>query len=143
LAEYRAGDLERWAKKVNQRIDRVITASVFDISSKIIKRTPVDTGRLRGNWQATIGSAALGALFRTSDPTSEVQILCAQAPGNIYWMVNNLPYATVAEYGLWGSGAGATDKTTREGFSIQSPYGMVRVTVSEFSSALRKALASE
>lgn len=143
MTNYYAGDLEKWAKKLNRRLDQVVTSAVFQISESIIKRTPVDTGRLRGNWQPTIGSPASSVLSRTSDPTSKIRTVSQEAPGNIYWLVNNLPYAPVAEYGLWGTGPGATDKTTRDGFSIQAPYGMVRITVSEFSTALRKALASE
>jgi hypothetical protein len=143
VAEYRAGDLEKWAKKLNRRLDQVITSAVFDISEKIIMRTPVDTGRLRGNWQPTIGSPASRPINNRQAPIQAVRQVSHEAPGNIYWLVNNLPYAPVAEYGLWGTGPGATDKTTRDGFSIQAPYGMVRITVSEFSTALRKALASE
>lgn len=30
----------------------------FDLLRRIVNRTPVDTGRLRGNWQASVGSPA-------------------------------------------------------------------------------------
>ena len=146
MANYKAGDLEKWARKINANIDDIITATCLDISTKIIQRTPVDTGRLRGNWQATIGAVATSSSL-SRDKTGQSTIAKAatvseQAPGNIFFLVNNLPYARVAEFGEWGTGPGATDRTTRDGFSIQAPYGMVRVTASEFIASLRQQIAA-
>ncbi|URA07002.1 virion structural protein [Xanthomonas phage Elanor] len=76
--------------------------------------TPVDTGRLRGNWQTTINSPATAAIGR-NDPSGGAAM--AEAVANlgslvdVVWFSNNLPYVQTIEY---------------DGHSRQAPEGMVR-----------------
>jgi hypothetical protein len=122
-------DVKKAAKRINK--------SVEDVGQKVVKSwfngtvfdTPADTGRLRGNWQVSKDSPKNGVVARTgaSGPIADIRST-VKKPAN-YWLTNNLPYAAVAEYGRWGTGPGATDKTTRDGFSIQAPYGMARVNL--------------
>ncbi len=134
--------LSRWAELVGEDIDDVTRATTLQLFSGVINRTPVDTGRLRGNWQASLDTPASGTTERTGEAgaLAEARAVTALAPSNAYFLTNNLPYAAVAEFGLWGTGDGATNKTTRDGYSIQAPYGMVRVTVAEFQQALRRQI---
>jgi hypothetical protein len=78
-------------------------------SSGVINMTPVDTGRLRGNWQVTADSPATGLLegafggAGTPPTAAEVNrasggMANAHPFGKIY-VVNNLPYAVAANYG--------------------------------------------
>ena len=132
-----------YIETVETSYNETFMATALDMFSSIVKLTPVDKGRLRANWQVDINSMPSGEVSGT-DKTGNKAISKANSKidqfkkGSIYF-ANNLPYADVAEYGLWGLGEGATSKTTRDGFSIQAPYGMVRVTLTNFEQALKKA----
>lgn len=124
-------DLRKFAKKAGDKAEANIRKVCLDLTSDIVKNTPVDTGRLRGNWQASIGAPASGELEakdKSGAPTiRKANTAISKAAGNIFYLTNNLPYAVVAEYGLWKTGEGATEKTTRDGYSVQAAYGMVRL----------------
>jgi hypothetical protein len=92
----------------------------------IVKRTPVDTGRARGNWQVTIGSPASDIVDGTdkSGGTTIAQGLATVVglrPFSIVWLTNNLPYAVSLE----------------GGWSGQAPVGMVAVTIAELQTMFR------
>lgn len=145
MANYTAATIDQWAAKMGKSMDEIARSVVVDLSAKIVARTPVDVGRLKGNWQATLHRPASGTTGRVDKSgravMAEVESVSVFAGGNVFYLTNNLPYARTAEYGLWGTGPGATVKTTRDGFSVQSPYGMVRITVQEFDQAVRAAVS--
>lgn len=118
-----------WAEKTNQGVDEAIRRAVVDVSSRIIKRTPVDTGRARGNWIPSIGAPVLNSVSEKGLPESTVISNVIKqsnsATGNVFYLTNNLPYIGRLEY---------------QGWSKQAPRGMVRVTVLEFNAAMTKAL---
>lgn len=114
----------------------------LDLFSRIIMRTPVDTGRARGNWQVAMDKIPTGTLER-EDPgqvnqggvgasvaktQAEQTVLSAPFITSIV-LANNLPYIAVLEYGREDGTPG----------SRQAPAGMVRVTVTEFEQLVRKA----
>ena len=126
------------ARKLNTTVETVSRRVVTEWFTSAINLTPVDTGRLVGNWQVSKDSPDSGDVARNgkSGPLSDVK-RTIRSPAN-YWMVNNLPYAVVAEYGRWGTGPYATEKTTRDGFSVQAPYGMARVSLARVRANLRR-----
>lgn len=137
-----ASDVEAYAKKAGASLDETSRAIVLDLFGKIIKDTPADTGRARGNWQTTIGAPANGEVSRTGEDGALAEINSAAASfgaGKVIYLTNNLPYIWSLEYGGYGTGPGATEKTTRDGYSIQAPYGMVRVGVARIQSIVAKA----
>lgn len=113
MARFEA-DLRKFGIKSMDKVDKVRRASVLELFKLVIFATPVDTGRLRGNWQTTINSPAGAALDRT-DPGGGAAM--AEAVANlgsltdVVWFTNNLPYAERIEY---------------DGWSRQAPEGMVR-----------------
>lgn len=133
-------DLNKFAAKAGANADKVVRKVCLDLTKGIVEKTPVDTGRLRGNWQASVVVPTFGTVPTEQKDAGRVIAAAgaaiAKAPGNVWYLVNNLPYAAVAEYGLWGAGAGATQKTTRDGYSVQAPYGMVRVTYANVRASL-------
>lgn len=138
-----AADIAKFAQKTNQSLDRVIRGFCAQLSTEIIQRTPVDTGRLRGSWIPSINSPSTAE--GTPDKSGagvigKVDSVAAGAVGNVFYLVNNLPYAPVAEYGLWGTGPNATAKTGGTGYSIQAPQGMVRVSVQLATKLLNDAV---
>tara|TARA_R110000823_G_scaffold203197_2_gene334054 strand:+ start:1594 stop:1968 length:375 start_codon:yes stop_codon:yes gene_type:complete len=103
-----------------------IRGTLLSFTKKVIKETPVDTGRLRGNWQASLNVPELGVLQSKdrggnnaiSDANSAVSALKL---GDIFWFTNNLPYARRME----------------EGGSNQAPQGMLRTNVALLVSKFR------
>ena len=127
-----ADDVHKWAKSVGARADQVPRIVAVQISGQIIERTPVDTGRAKGNWQATIETPASDTLKDEDKPGSDtVQKVYRVAndfkAGNVFYLVNNLPYIRRLE----------------QGWSQQAPAGMVAVTVSEFQQAVARAATED
>jgi hypothetical protein len=106
--------------------EKVVRGTLISLSSRIIKRSPVDSGRFRGNWQATIGSPASGQLSSIDTNGSATAANAANMAnrleaGSIFYLTNNLPYGERLEYG----------------YSKQAPSGMVRITLAEYEKILR------
>ena len=102
------------------------------MTSKIIKRSPVDTGRFRNNWNASFG-APDGTMSTSTDPSgtkaqsNAAKLLMNFDMGKTFYLTNNLPYSLRLEYG----------------YSKQSPSGMVRLTASEFDQEIKKQAAKQ
>ena len=121
-------------KKISDKVDRVISegirATLFEVSTAIIKETPADTGRARGNWQASVGRGASGEVSVDSVRSGEARAISnvdqtvSVAVGDMYYLTNNLPYIERLEYG----------------WSKQAPNGMVRKNVQQFNRLLVKNL---
>ena len=117
-------------QKVSQKLDRVLSegirATLFEVGTAIIKETPVDTGRARGNWQASVNSASGAELSRTSEGAAIIQLSqeASAAIGNTFFFTNNVPYIRRLEYG----------------YSDQAPQGMVRRNLQNFNRLLAKNL---
>jgi hypothetical protein len=119
-------------KKIEQKIDRTlnqgIRATLFEVSTAIIKDTPADTGRARGNWQASVGRGATGEVSVGNARSGEAKAIAdvdqtvRVAVGDLYYLTNNLPYIERLEYG----------------WSKQAPGGMVRKNLQNFNRLLVK-----
>ena len=113
-------------KDIQDIPEKVVRGTLISLSSRIIKRSPVDSGRFRGNWQATIGSPASAQLSSVDTNGSATAANAANVAnrleaGSIFYLTNNLPYGERLEYG----------------YSKQAPSGMVRVTLAEYEKILR------
>ena len=112
--------LRGFGVKALDKVDKVRRASVLELFKLVIMATPVDTGRLRGNWQTTINSPA-GAATARDDPSGAAALAEAMANlgslADVVWFTNNLPYAERIEY---------------EGWSRQAPEGMVRRHIAQW-----------
>ena len=109
---------------------QALRKSAFEVFSRVIMRTPVDTGRLRGNWQATTHKQATGVVeeLDQSGPVTQngsgnsaakrdmETVVLGESRPTVFHLSNTLPYAQVVEYGS----------------SDQAPQGMVRISVLEF-----------
>lgn len=110
--------LKNFGIKTQAKADLRTRKLLLDITTGVILNTPVDTGRARGNWFASVGSPARGTTDRV-DPTGAQAIAAAQSaivrgPGNVWYLTNNLPYIARLEY---------------DGYSSKAPQGMVRLTL--------------
>lgn len=113
------GDFE---KKALGRIRNFRRALAMKVFSRVILRTPVDTGRARANWQCTMGSPADGVLEAEDKSGAEAMARARDVSVGIgtddrsIFLTNNLLYIEALE----------------NGHSGQAPQGMVAITVAEF-----------
>lgn len=113
--------------------EQLVRGTLIGLSSRIIDETPVDTGRLRGNWQASFDAAKTSKLQRTqttlgSGPATEEaeQTIGRYQPGQTFYLTNNLPYAAVIEFG---------------GSKVKAPQGMLRKNVAMYQARINEAVA--
>ena len=117
-----AADAKRFKEKLNADMPKFMRALALEAVGRIARRTPVDTGRARGNWQTTLGRPAVGTIEVEGSPAAMSALAVSRAKaavagyksGDIH-IVNNLPYIGNLE----------------NGSSRQAPSGMVQVTVAE------------
>jgi len=111
-------DIARVIAKLEAAPGRLKRGLLLEATGRIVDRTPVDTGRARGNWQASSGQPVEGVLDRL-DPGGTVAVQAAAqvraVDGEDLYLVNNLPYI----------------KRLEDGWSQQAPQGMVALTVAE------------
>lgn len=142
------------AAKANQRIEDVVRGVAILMFQRVLLRSPVDTGRFRANWNLsfdTIDYSVRNTTDQTGDAKqSEIKALLTAPVGGIMYFCNSLPYARVLEYGEYPNPPKFGSKKRGEdgvaihvinGYSMQAPNGMVRVTAQEFVDAIHKATA--
>lgn len=123
-------DVKAFCEKAKKNPETVMRSVSLKLFSAIIKASPVDTGRFRGNWQTTGVTPATG-LIAGVDPTGNKAVNSAatfitNAPGwDTFTLTNNLPYAERLEYG----------------WSKQAPVGMVRVNIARFQQLINEEAA--
>jgi len=106
-----------------EKADRVYRATAVEIFNSVIRDTPVDTGRARGNWQATTESPAQGQTSRAGAAAAQGEVI--QKVGGLEtttYLTNNLPYIQRLEYG----------------YSKQAPQGMVRRNVARLQQIISR-----
>jgi len=118
-------DINRFGRKLEKTAEAIFRGTSLDLLSRIVKRTPVDQGTARGNWQIGLNVAPSNEVD-TADKNGSNTIasgngkLRAVKLGDSVFVTNNLPYAGVIEHG---------GKNRR-------PHGMVKVTVAEYQNVV-------
>lgn len=123
-----SAEVGRFAEEeVPRKVQQVQQTISLQALRGVVLKTPVDTGRARGNWQTSTGTPAEGELD-TFDRTGQQTIARGQPtitsaqPFGVIWLANNVPYAGRLE----------------DGYSQQAPNGMVSTTVTEISVQFRR-----
>lgn len=146
--------LSDWAlTAVPGHVEQVQKYFAFEILRRVVKRTPVDTGRARGGWQVTLNSPS-DKKSDTTDPSGGAAIeagnsvIAGSQPFQVIWMSNNVDYIRILEEGAFvppnpgpsktGGSASAAGRKARKGktlvqngYSVQAPEGMVAITLRE------------
>ena len=124
-----AQDFQKLIDKAGDQVDQVVRASVAGLGAAIVQKSPVDTGRFKGNWQ--YGGGAINSTTTsppdTTGASANARILAGLAtwkPGQTMYITNSLPYAKRLEYDAW---------------SKQAPAGMVRLSVQAFKDNVANA----
>ena len=118
-------DMKRATLNINLKSEKVVRSVALQLFGAIIKDTPVDTGRLRSNWQTNIGAPSNGTITAfDKNGTLAVGLLKTEVGfykiGEKIFLTNNLPYASAIE----------------DGHSKQRPNGMVKTNVARFQAVV-------
>jgi len=122
-----ADQMKAWERKAARKMDLAVRKIALEMFRRIILKSPVLSGRFRGNWQLAIGSVPNGTL-ELDDKTGTATIAKGAATvmginaGDTIYFANNLPYARRLE----------------EGYSQNAPNGMVALTIQEFQSVVSR-----
>lgn len=115
-------DLSRFVAKTNNRVDLAVRKVMLEVFRRVVMKSPVQTGRFRGNWnigylspnrETTVATDQSGAAT-ISRITAAVQAAPINDGASVF-LTNSLPYALELEHGS----------------SKQAPAGMVKVTLAE------------
>lgn len=103
--------LNAFVSGTEKKIERTVRAVKLELFRSVILDTPVDTGRARGNWQATLDSPATEEIENESMSVALAGVAANLGKINdVSFLANNLPYIEELE----------------DGSSKQAPAGMVR-----------------
>nr|WP_083354288.1 HK97 gp10 family phage protein [Pseudomonas moraviensis] len=124
-----AESLAAFAERAKEAIDDVFREVVIEIGSSVIRLSPVDTGRFKGNWQFSVGSPSNHSIDTFDKAGHEtIAALVAEVSnleaGQVAYIVNNLVYGIPLEYG----------------HSDQAPAGMVQITLARFQQIVLEAI---
>lgn len=114
-------DIRRVRDALLRRSTKLFQGIFLETHRRIVLRTPVDTGRARGNWMVSEGEPVTESDPSRFDKTGGAGMAEAKGLakdlkfGDVAFIVNNLPYIEALE----------------NGHSKQAPAGMVAVTVTE------------
>ena len=106
--------------KTLRRLGDVQRRVALDAFGRVVRRTPVDTGRARGSWGVAVGQPRPGPHDREDSTGSEVNreaqnVIATLNLGDRVFLVSNLVYMPPLE----------------SGSSRQAPAGMVSITRNE------------
>ena len=149
-------DFDTLAKKIGADVDAVVRTVTLEVFSRVIQRSPVDTGRFRANWFPSYNTINVRTTESTDESGSATEQRSKAAVlsfpvGGIVYLTNSLPYAMVIEYGGYPNPPKMGSKKRGEdgiavhvvnGFSMQAPQGVVRVSAAEVNSIIRQKVSS-
>ncbi len=120
-----SADISKFANKAGLSSDMAVVAVCAKVTSLVIAKTPVLSGRLRGNWYSSIDSynTATSETRNENEAISQGIATAQKASGHIFTLTNNLPYAYDIEF----LGKSHT----------KAPQGMVRTSMSEIANSLK------
>ena len=118
-------EIDREFAECMGEVRAIVGKTALEALSRVVQRTPVDTGRARGNWFVSFGSAE-NQTTALVDPSGSATISKGAAKIGTYRretsfpkivLYNNLPYIGRLE----------------DGYSTQAPTGMVAITAMELN----------
>ncbi|PDT24461.1 HK97 gp10 family phage protein [Rhizobium hidalgonense] len=117
-------DLRKFADSIPEELVKpVVQKFAMHALSSVVMKSPVDTGRFRGNWNVAVNAVDYSVSEVTdksggSTIAKGVATIEAAAPEQAIFISNNVPYAVALE----------------NGHSKQAPAGVVALTFAELES---------
>ncbi len=148
LEEGLSGVLKELNIKGYNTANKGVRAAGMNLFGRVIKETPVDTGRARGNWFITHGSASnkSGGVRLPENPI--IKMRSFDLIKRRKWFLNNNlldiyaleygDYPNPPKQGTYVKGKGY-EQRSQNGFSRQAPNGMVRKNIALWPSLLKRA----
>lgn len=137
--------------KSRAKVNKGVKIALISTWGAIIKETPVDTGRARGNWFITTGQPS----DEVTDSRLPESVGLKTESLNIFnkkkwYMTNNLPYIRVLEYGEYPNppakgtkiGKDSYEIRTVAGYSKLAPTGMMRKNMAKWAGNLKSAFSA-
>lgn len=132
-----------FANVVEQEQNKRLRAAAMQALEGVIERSPVDSGRFRGNNRVSVGTKDMTSVESTDKSGRRTlaeggaKIGSVRRAFEVIYVQNNVEYSEVIEFGEFkGVGAGIT----RDGYSIQAPYGVYAVTFNNLREAADRGL---
>jgi len=128
-------DMKKIQKRFDKGLANATAATLLAVTTQVIKGTPVDTGRAKANWQASINRPANGTVDSTDRSARGGKTVQAaipvinQAVGKVYHLTNNVPYIGLLEF--------------VPNYTKKTETGWVRKSVKNFNKILAKNLKAE
>lgn len=138
-----AMQIAAWCQKTKDDADKVVRYCLAGIDGRLVQRSPVGDGkywqrppppgyaggRFKGNWQMSVGTPAGGVLDAVDKDgkatlAAHASVVAVAKAGEVYYLMNNLPYA----------------KPIEQGWSRQAPLGLVALTVVEWNNIVDEAV---
>ena len=122
--------VEQFEADAVAQVERIRRVFIGNLCIAIIDRTPVLTGYLKGNWQASIGKPEMDVVPRKSKNGASIKAMAlavlARLKGDeVFYFSNNAPYVLRIEY---------------EGHSGKAPDGMARISLAEVGQLVNMAV---
>lgn len=124
---------ERVQRNLRDRADKLVRAVSLEAHGRLIRRTPVRTGRARGNWNVGIDKIERDVDENAQDKSGRAALARGQATilvdveaGDRVFLTNALDYV----------------RYLNQGSSKQAPEGMTAITVAEMRPLISRALAT-
>lgn len=144
-----ADQIKTFRDKAVLKVDTVVQEATVNIATALVERTPIDETTLRANWQFTEGAPGSEADYTLhdlspggSDTSAALAEQIREVPaGGVTYVVNNLDYMPVIEYGLYPNPPKSNTGKTINGFSTQAPAGVRSVTAIEWETFVKAAIA--
>lgn len=117
--------IQNFSAKALKEADKEKRAICSALFTSIVMDTPVDQGRLRGNWQISPNTpkrATIDRIDKNGSATINAELRNLGKLADTVYMTNNLPYAVPIEYG----------------HSKAHPQGMVRKNVARIKSLIAR-----
>ena len=115
-------DLELFAKAAGIELEQAVRTIAIDAHNRVTTKTPVRTGRARGNWNVKAGSPDL-TINESVAGSQTPSLKKGDGNGPIY-ITNSLPYIQKLE----------------DGHSKQAPAGMVLTTIAELDAGISNVI---
>jgi len=129
--------MRRHGRRVEENANALKRKAALAVDATVVLATPVDTGRARSNWQASLGAPATGTREAYSPGTGGATgganaaaaqeqakaVIARSQPEQAIHITNNLPYIG----------------RLNEGWSAQAPAGFVQTAVLRGIAAVRSS----
>lgn len=125
-------DIAKFNKKTEVSIDTIVRKVSLELLIRLIAKSPVDTGRFRGNWQVESPTPNLDVDPEGFDRIGTVTMARGLAKvkkltaGPLVWITNNVSYGEFLE----------------RGHSKQAPKGVLMQVVQSFPGIVERAARS-